>query len=47
MVAEDRPILHTLKYAPGAMTRSDQALARFLDLVREFPRSHHSADFIN
>ena len=47
MVAEDRPILHTLKYAPGAMTKSDQALARFLDLVREFPRSHHSADFIN
>ena len=47
MVFEDRPILHTLKYTPGAMTRSDQALARFLDLVRDFPRSHHSADFIN
>jgi len=47
MVAEDRPILHTLKYAPGAMTRSDEALARFLDYVRAFPRSHHSADFIN
>jgi phenylpropionate dioxygenase-like ring-hydroxylating dioxygenase large terminal subunit len=47
MVAEDRPILHTLRYTPGTMTRSDQALARFLDLVREFPRSHHSADFIN
>ena len=47
MVMEDRPILHTLKYAPGAMTKSDQALARFLDLVRGFPRSHHSADFIH
>ena len=47
MVAEDRPILHNLKYTPGAMTKSDQALARFLDLVRAFPRSHHSADFIN
>ncbi len=47
MVAEDRPILHNLKYTPGAMTKSDQALARFLDLVRRFPRSHHSADFIN
>ena len=47
MVFEDRPILHTLKYTPGAMTKSDQALARFLDLVRNFPRSHHSADFIN
>jgi nitrite reductase/ring-hydroxylating ferredoxin subunit len=47
MVSEDRPILHTLKYAPGAMTKSDQALARFLDHVRAFPRSHHSADFIN
>jgi hypothetical protein len=29
------------------MTKSDQALARFLDFVREFPRSHHSADFIH
>jgi hypothetical protein len=47
MVQEDRPILHTLKYWPGAMTRSDQALARFLDLVRAFPRSHHSNDFIH
>jgi phenylpropionate dioxygenase-like ring-hydroxylating dioxygenase large terminal subunit len=47
MVAEDRPILHTLKYTPGAMTKSDMALARFLNLVRKFPRSHHSADFIN
>ena len=47
MIAEDRPILHTLKYAPGAMTKSDQALGRFLDLVRGFPRSHYSADFIN
>src|SRR4030095_9397072 len=27
MVAEDRPILHTLKYTPGTMTKSDQALA--------------------
>ncbi len=47
MVMEDRPILHGLKYTPGALTKSDQALSRFLDLVRKFPRSHHSADFIN
>ena len=47
MVLEDRPILHTLKYTPGAMTKSDQALARFLDLIRGFPRSHHSSDFIH
>jgi hypothetical protein len=46
IVADDRPILHSIKYTPGVMTRSDKALTRYLDMVRNFPRSHDAADFI-
>jgi phenylpropionate dioxygenase-like ring-hydroxylating dioxygenase large terminal subunit len=46
IVADDRPILHSIKYTPGVMTRSDRALAKYLGMVRNFPRSHDAADFI-
>jgi len=46
IVTDDRPILHSLKYTPGVMTKSDRALTKYLDMVRTFPRSHASADFI-
>lgn len=46
IIADDRPILHSLKYTPGVMTISDKALAKYLSMVRNFPRSHDSADFI-
>lgn len=46
IVTDDRPILHSLKYAPGAMTVSDRALIKYLAMVRTFPRSHASTDFI-
>jgi nitrite reductase/ring-hydroxylating ferredoxin subunit len=46
IVTDDRPILHTMKYSPGVMTESDRALNKYLNLVRNFPRSHDSADFI-
>lgn len=46
IITDDRPILHTVKYTPGVMTRSDRALNKYLNLVRKFPRSHDSADFI-
>ena len=46
MTDDDRPILHTIKYAPGTLTKADRALARYLDMVRKFPRTHPSADFI-
>jgi len=46
IVTDDRPILHSLKYAPGVMTRSDRALTKYLKMVRNFPRSHDSAEFI-
>ena len=47
IVTDDRPILHSVKYAPGVMTKSDRALAKYLNMVRDFPRSHDSSDFIN
>jgi nitrite reductase/ring-hydroxylating ferredoxin subunit len=47
IVTDDRPILHTLRYTPGVMTQSDRALIKYLNMVRRFPRSHDSADFIN
>ena len=46
IVTDDRPILHSMKYTPGVMTRSDRALIKYLGMVRDFPRSHESADFI-
>lgn len=44
--AMDRPILHNIRYAPGILTRQDESLARYLEMVRRFPRSHASGDFI-
>jgi phenylpropionate dioxygenase-like ring-hydroxylating dioxygenase large terminal subunit len=46
IVSDDRPILHSLRYTPGVMTRSDRALTHYLAMVRGFPRSHESSDFI-
>ena len=46
IIHDDRPILHSLKYVPGALTKSDRALNKYLDLVRGFPRSHDSCGFI-
>ena len=45
MTNDDRPILHNIRYAPGSLTPADRALARYLEFVRRFPRSHASADF--
>ena len=47
IVTDDRPILHSIRYTPGVMTRSDRALARYLRMVRDFPRSHPAAGFLN
>ncbi len=43
---DDRPILHSAKYRPGALTKNDSVLARYFDMVRNFPRSHVAADYI-
>jgi hypothetical protein len=47
MSAEDSPIWNTIRFKPGALTKSDRALARYLEDLRRFPRAHPSADFIN
>ena len=44
--AMDRPILHNIRYSPGILTRQDESLARYLEIVRKFPRSHAGGDFI-
>ena len=44
--AMDRPIMHNINYTPGILTRQDEALSRYLEIVRRFPRSHTSGDFI-
>ena len=44
--AMDRPILHNIRYTQGILTSQDEALSRYLDMVRRFPRSHASAEFI-
>jgi hypothetical protein len=46
VVAEDYSVLRRIHYRQGALTRSDRILARFLDYVREFPRTHPSAQHI-
>jgi hypothetical protein len=46
IIAEDAPILNTIRFRHGTLTRSDKALARFLEYVREYPRAHPSAAFI-
>ena len=47
VVNEDLPVLNTIKYKPGTLTKSDQTLARFLDYLRTYPRAHPSAPFIH
>jgi nitrite reductase/ring-hydroxylating ferredoxin subunit len=44
--ADDRPILRTIRFRPGLLTRSDRTLGRYLDLLRNFPRSHPAAAFM-
>lgn len=44
---EDTPVLNTIHYKPGTLTKSDKTLAKFLDYIRRYPRAHPSADFIN
>jgi phenylpropionate dioxygenase-like ring-hydroxylating dioxygenase large terminal subunit len=47
MGAEDSPIWETIHFKPGSLTRADQALGVYLQQLRDFPRAHPSADFIN
>ena len=46
VVSEDVPILQTIRFKPGTLTKSDKALSKFLQYLRNFPRAHPSAEFI-
>ncbi len=43
---EDRPVLDTIRYRPRTLTKGDKSLARYLDMLRDYPRAHPSAEFI-
>lgn len=46
VVSEDVPILQTIRFRPGMLTKSDKALGRFFKYLRSYPRAHPSAEFI-
>ncbi|HYB43982.1 MAG TPA: Rieske 2Fe-2S domain-containing protein [Candidatus Methylomirabilis sp.] len=39
LLAEDAPVLDTIRFRPGVLVASDRHLARFFEYVREFPRA--------
>lgn len=43
---EDLDVLNNIHYRPGALTKGDTSLARYLNLLRKYPRAHPSAPFI-
>jgi nitrite reductase/ring-hydroxylating ferredoxin subunit len=45
-IGEDRDILNTIHYRPGALTAGDRTLGQFLQYLRQYPRAHPSAEFI-
>jgi hypothetical protein len=47
VVSEDIPIVSTIHFRPGTLTRSDRTLSHFFQYLREYPRCHPSAEFIN
>jgi phenylpropionate dioxygenase-like ring-hydroxylating dioxygenase large terminal subunit len=40
LLAEDAPVLDTIRFRPRVLVASDRHLARFFKYVREFPRAH-------
>jgi phenylpropionate dioxygenase-like ring-hydroxylating dioxygenase large terminal subunit len=46
VVREDVPVLNSIHFRPGTLTRSDRTLARFFQYLRDYPRCHPSAEFI-
>lgn len=45
-VGEDAPLLSTIRYRPGSLSGADKTLAKYLHIVRNFPRAHPSGPFI-
>ena len=46
VVGEDAPIMQTIHFQPGALTKSDKALSKFFQYLRDYPRAHPSVEFI-
>ncbi|MDB6091377.1 MAG: Rieske (2Fe-2S) protein [Gammaproteobacteria bacterium] len=46
VVGQDLEILNTIRFNRGHFTRSDRALARFMDHIMEYPRAHPGAQWI-
>jgi phenylpropionate dioxygenase-like ring-hydroxylating dioxygenase large terminal subunit len=46
VVSEDVLIMQTIRFKPGTLTKSDKALAKFMQYLRNYPRAHPSAEFI-
>jgi phenylpropionate dioxygenase-like ring-hydroxylating dioxygenase large terminal subunit len=45
-IGEDEAVLDTVRYRPGLLTAADRTLAKYLQIVRAFPRAHPSGPFI-
>ncbi len=47
IASEDAPIASTIHFKVGSLTQADATLARFITYLRNYPRAHPSAQFIN
>jgi nitrite reductase/ring-hydroxylating ferredoxin subunit len=46
VVNEDLPVMETMRFRPGTLTKSDLTFARYLKFLQSYPRAHPSAPFI-
>lgn len=46
VLSEDIMVISSMHFRSGTLTRSDKAIAKYFDYVRNYPRTHPSRDFI-
>jgi hypothetical protein len=46
VVNEDLPIMESIHFRPGTLTKSDLTFSRYIEFLRGYPRAHPSAEFI-
>lgn len=46
IVGEDEKIMRTIRFRPGALTKSDRLLGNFFRYLRRYPRAHPAAPFL-
>ncbi len=46
VLSEDMPVVNTIHFRPGTLTRSDRTLAKFFDYLRVYPRCNPSREFV-